>query len=335
MCTLRSATGLEVEVLGYGASLRRVRVPMPDGLRDVSLFLDDMAAYEDPVWNPSIGAVVGRFGNRIARGRFTLDGVEHQVDVNHGDHHLHGGADGLGRQVWEFTDLTSSSARLRVHSPDGHCGYPGAVTAEVVYRLDANSLAIDIEATTTSATVVNLTNHGYWNLAGVGSGSVLDHRIVVGASRWVEVDTEAIPTGRLREVAGTRFDLRTPGTVGASPAPTADDGVLTGYDHCFVIDDAIGGDGEADTSELRHAATVTSPDNLAMAVYTNQPGVQVYTGNFLDSAGAAGVPHTAHAAVCLETQHLPDSPNQPTFPTTVLRPGETWHSRTVLRFLTP
>ncbi|WP_405659096.1 galactose mutarotase [Streptomyces sp. NBC_01166] len=327
--TLDSGTGVRAEVLTYGASLHRLTVPDTTGaaasvVRSLAT-LDDYTAK-----HPYFGAVVGRYANRIAHGRFVLDGTAHHIPANDRGHALHGGPDGFHTKVWEAApDRTGDtvSVRLTLHSPDGDMGFPGALDTTVTYTLDtAGTLAVDYVSVTDRPTVVNLTNHAYFELS--GQDGILDHHLEVDADAYLPVDDDGIPLGPPAEVRGTPFDLTAPRLLGERLG--AEDAQLRaagGFDHCWVLRDAGGG--------LRRAARLTAPDAArVLEVWTTEPGIQVYTANQLDGSftDGTGRRHERHGAICLETQHLPDSPNRPDLPTTVLRPGETARSRTELRF---
>ncbi|MFI6601171.1 aldose epimerase family protein [Nonomuraea sp. NPDC050536] len=288
---------LRAAVLSYGAILQRLEVAGVNVVLGLGTLQDYLTR------SRYFGAVVGRYGNRIAGARFTLDGVEHRLPVNNGPNSLHGGIEGFDKKVWTIADRTSRSVTLTLVSPDGDQGYPGTLTASVTYTLDGDGLRLDYTAETDAPTVVNLTNHTYFNLA--GSGDVLGHVLRMDAARYLPVDEHKIPTGELAPVKGTDFDFTTPHPIGARM-----DG---GYDHCFVLDGPV---------EVR-------VPGLAMLMTTTEPGVQVYAGGMLDRPAT---PYGPHAGLCLETQHFPDSPNQPAFPTTVLRPGERRTSSTTYRF---
>jgi aldose 1-epimerase len=329
---LRSARGLEVDVASYGGIVTRLLVPDREGgLADVVLGYDSLPAYE--AGTSYFGAIVGRYANRIAGGRFTLDGEEVRLATNDGPNHLHGGLRGFDRVVWDAEPFESDSAvgvRLTHVSPDGDQGYPGTLRATVTYALTGEALRIEYEATTDAPTVLNLTHHGYWNLAGHASGEILDHELRIAATRFTPVDSTLIPTGELRRVAGTPFDFREPTRVGTRIGDD-DEQLLRGrgYDHNFVLDGWTG-DGT-----LRRAATLRDPGSgRTMEVWTTEPGLQLYSGNFLDGSdvGKDGAVYRHRDALCLETQHFPDSPNHPAFPSTALRPGETFRSTTVYRF---
>ncbi len=330
--TLRNVHGLEARVITYGGIVMSLRAPDRAGrFDDVVLGFDTLDGYLRD--SPYFGAIVGRYGNRIAGGRFTLDGTAHQLATNDGKHHLHGGVRGFDRVVWraEPPDRRHGAVLTLVHtSPDGDEGYPGTLAARVTYALsDANELTVDYRATTDRATHVNLTQHTYFNLAGDGVRDVLDHELTIYASRYTPVDVTLIPTGELAPVEETPFDFRDATAIGARidhPHEQLRNG--RGYDHNFVLDRNADG-------SLALAARVTEPrTGRSVGVSTTEPGVQFYSGNFLGQVGAgirgkAGRTYGARYGFCLETQHFPDSPNKPHFPSTVLRPGEEYHSRTV------
>jgi aldose 1-epimerase len=329
--TLTNTHGLEAEILTFGATLRALRVPDRAGqLADVLHGFNDLEPYVGP--HPYFGSLVGRYGNRIKAGRFSLGGRSYQLAINNGPNHLHGGPGGFHRALWAAQPLEAPdgpSLTLAYLSPDGEEGYPGALAVVVTYTLTArNELRIDYEARTDRETVLNLTSHGYFNLA--GGGDIRGHELQVVASRYLPVDPTAIPLGELRPVAGTPFDFRHPAPLG--PRLDADDEQLRqarGFDHCYALDKAPG--------DLALAAVLSDPaSGRSMELYTTQPGLQLYTGNFLDGSiiGKGGRPYGPYSAVCLETQHFPDAPNQPTFPSTVLRPGEHYRHTTVHRMLT-
>jgi aldose 1-epimerase len=305
-------------VLTYGARLAGLTAKIGRKPRPVVLGFPDLTGYRaDRSYQ---GAVVGRYANRIAGGRFELDGTTYQLSTNDRGNTLHGGAVGFDQAIWE-AELDGDGVLLRHVSPDGDQGFPGALTAIARDSVIGDALRIDYHATTTAPTVLNLSNHAYFNLNAVGD--VLDHVLTIPASRFVAVNAELIPTGELRHVAGTPFDFRVPTRIG-SRIDAADEQLAFGhgYDHNFVLADR-----PRVTAEL--AATVSCAD-LAMEVLTTEPGVQLYTGNFL-----SGQPFPRRAALCLETQHFPDSPNQPSFPSTVLRPGTIFSSTTLYRFIRP
>ncbi|OAH09821.1 aldose epimerase family protein [Streptomyces jeddahensis] len=324
--------GTRMTVLSYGGIVQSLEIPDRNGdYANVSLGFGSLEEYVAS--SPYFGALIGRFGNRIAKGRYTLDGETHELPVNDGENSLHGGTGGFDKRVWDVEPFTSGADAglvLTYTSADGEMGYPGTLTAKVTYTLTADGdWRIDYEATTDKATVVNLTNHVYWNLAGEGSGSVHDHELEIAASRYTPVDSGLIPTGELAEVAGTPFDFRRTKTVGED-LRVADQQLLyaQGFDHNLVLDKGV-------TAEPKHFATLKDPaSGRTLKIATTEPGVQFYSGNFLDGTlvGTAGRIYRQGDALCLETQHYPDSPNQPEFPSTLLHPGETYRSTTVHSF---
>jgi len=274
-----------------------------------------------------ICAIVGRFGNRIAKGKFTLDGQEHTLATNNGANHLHGGECGFDKRNWTGEPAGANAVRFRLTSADGEEGYPGTLQVAVTYTLTAdNELRIDYAAITDKPTVLNLTNHAYWNLAGADAGSVLDHVMMLNASGFVAVDDEAIPTGEIASAADGPMDFRKAKSLAKDFAQMC--GEPGGYDHTFVID-------QAQAHALTLTAEVYEPrSGRVMTISTTEPGVQLYTGNYLNGSviGKGSKAYAKNDGFCLETQHYPDSPNQPDFPSTVLRPGETFRSTTVHRF---
>jgi aldose 1-epimerase len=324
--------GTRLKVLSYGGIVQSLEIPDREGrYANVSLGFETIEDYV--AGSPYFGALIGRYGNRIAEGRFTLDGESHQVDVNDGRNSLHGGAQGFDKRVWDvepFTEGSDVGLYLSCTSVDGEMGYPGTLTSKVTYTLTGQGdWRVDYEATTDRATVVNLTSHVYWNLAGENSGTVHDHELEIAASRYTPVDAGLIPTGALAEVAGTPFDFRRTKTVGED-LRAAHQQLLhcKGIDHNYVLDKGI-------TDEPEHIATLRDPSSgRTMRIATTEPGLQFYSGNFLDGTlvGTGGGSYRQGDAVCLETQHFPDSPNQPSFPSTVLRPGQTYRTTTVHSF---
>lgn len=330
---LTNANGMEVAITNYGGTVVSVKVPDRIGkFADVVLGFDSLDGYLDN--EPYFGALVGRYGNRIAMGRFTLDGHGYHLAQNDGKNSLHGGLKGFDKRVWSAKDASASSVpavQLSYLSQDGEEGYPGNLSVTVTYTLTAkNELKIDYGATTDKDTVLNLTNHSYFNLAGEGHGDILSHLVTIHADRFTPVDGTLIPTGQLQNVAGTPLDFRTPAAIGARI--NADDEQMKlgrGYDHNFVLNRTGGG--------LYLAAHVVEPSSgRVLEVLTTQPGLQFYTGNFLDGTvhGKGGTVYGRRSAFCMETQHFPDSPNQPQFPSVVLKPGEHFTSTTVFRFST-
>lgn len=327
--TLTNARGAQVSILNYGGVVQSIRVPDRRGrLGDVALGFDSLGRYEKD--SPYFGALIGRYGNRIANGKFTLDDKEYKLFVNNGPNSLHGGKVGFDKKVWSALPVKAARGvglDLRYLSKDGEEGYPGDLTVRVVYTwTDDDALRIVYTATTTKDTVFNPTNHTYFNLAGAGSGTVLDTRLLINAARYTPVDRTQIPTGALAPVAGTPFDFRRPTAIGARigrPNPQLIIG--KGYDHNFVLNG----------SGLRLAARAYSPrSGRVLTEYTDQPGVQLYTGNFLDGKlrGKGGRTYATRGAFCLEAQGFPDAPNHPNFPTTELKPGQVYHQTTVYQF---
>ncbi len=327
---------LTVRLASFGARLVRVEAPDRHGSRaDVVLGYRELEGYLADT-KTYLGAVVGRYGNRIAKGTFALDGETYHVPVNNGGHALHGGTEGFDRRVWTGCVLEEGAdgehgVEFTSVSPDGDMGFPGELTARVRYTLDGGALRVRYAATTTRVTVVNLTQHSYFNLAGEGSGDVLGHEVMLAADGYTPVDETLIPTGEIAPVRGTAFDFLEAKAIGRDLYEPADQlRYAGGYDHNFVLDGAA----EA-VGALRLAARVVDPvSGRTLTVRTTEPGVQFYLGNFLDGStvGVSGKPYGKHAGFCLETQHFPDSPNQSGFPTTTLRPGETMRSETVFSF---
>lgn len=327
-CTLQNARGMRVQILTYGGIVERLEVPDRAGtLANVVLGLTSLQDYE--ARSPYFGAIVGRYANRIAQGRFTLDGVACELARNDGPNALHGGMRGFSKRTWEIASSDSRRLRLAYTSPDGEEGYPGTLRVEIDYTLEDDALKLDYKAETNAATVLNLSNHSYYNLGGEGSGSALDHELTIPAERFTPVDATQIPTGELRAVESTPFDFRRPTPI-AARIRANDPQLLVGhgYDHNWVLD-APGRDG------LRLAARIRDPrSGRVLEVLTDQPGLQFYSGNYLNGTlvGPSGRAYRQGDALVLETQHFPDSPNQPHFPSTVLRPGEQFRSTTILRF---
>ena len=332
--TLDNGRGLRLSAINLGGIVTALRVPDRDGRSaNIVLGLPTLADYLKP--HPHFGTIVGRFANRIAAGRFTLDGKAHQLGLNDGVNSLHGGAKGFGTRFWDIVSLSAQEAgddiaiELRDTSADGEEGYPGEVQLTVRYTLSAsaNTWRIDYSALTDKPTVLNLSHHDYFNLA--GSGSVMDHRLMIAASRYCPVDATLIPTG-LADVASTPFDFRSATRIGERIREDHEQLLLAhGYDHNWVLDRAQGDRGLALAAQLEHEAT-----GRVMEVHTSEPGVQFYSGNFLDGSlmGSAGTSLRQGDGLCLETQHYPDAPHHPAFPSTVLRPGETYRTTTLHRF---
>ncbi|MGO9246809.1 MAG: aldose epimerase family protein [Verrucomicrobiia bacterium] len=323
--SLTNQHGVTASVMNYGATLVTLEAPDRHGhLGDITLGFDTLDGYVQRN-SPYFGCIVGRCTNRIAHGRFHLDGREYRLATNNGAHHLHGGHKGFDKAWWQAEPATGKnpSVKFTRQSPDGEEGYPGSLTVAVVYTLtDDNELIIDYTATTDKPTPVNLTNHTYFNLA--SSGTILGHEVMIPSTRFVPVNDTLIPTGEIKPVAGTPMDFTKPTPIGQRIDQVKADPV--GYDHTFVLD------GNGDEPKL--AARVRDPQSgRVLEVHTTEPGVQLYTGNFLDGsiAGKRGVAYPQHSGFCLETQHLPDSVNQPNFPSVILRPGQTYKQKTVFR----
>jgi aldose 1-epimerase len=325
---LTNANGLKAKVMTYGATLTELDVPDRDGqLGDVVLGFDDLEGYLKG--HPFFGSTVGRVANRIAKGKFTLDGKEYKLAVNNGPNSLHGGRKGFDKVVWKAEPVQKPDAaavKFSFHSRDGEEGYPGNLDATVTYTLtNDNELRLDYTATTDKATPVNLTNHTYFNLAGIKDGNMLGHELMLEADKYTPTDDTLIPTGEIKPVRDTPLDFTTPHTIGSRIARLKGD--PGGYDHNFVL----GGGGK----KLALAARVREPKTgRVMEMYTTEPGVQFYTGNFLDGKlkGKGGVVYAKHQAFCLEAQHFPDSVNHANFPSMILRPGKTYTQTTVYKF---
>lgn len=324
--------GTRLKVLSYGGIVQCLEIPDRHGRHaNVSLGYDNLAAYV--AGTTFFGATIGRYGNRIAGGRFTLDGKAYQLSVNDGENSLHGGARGFNTRVWDVEGFTSGSdvgLHLYYTSVDGEMGYPGTLRTKVTYTLTRHGdWRIDYEARTDRPTVVNLTNHTYYNLAGEGSGGIHDHELSLRAARYTPTDSGLIPTGELARVAGTPFDFRRAKAVGRDIRAGHPQLVTAkGFDHNFVLDKGV-------TTRPEHIATLRDPaSGRTLKIATDQPGVQFYSGNFLDGTlvGTSGRTYRQGDGLCLETQHFPDSPNQPSFPSTVLRPGQTYRTTTIHSF---
>lgn len=329
--TLTNKNGVEAKITNYGATLTSVKVPDRNGkMDDVVLGYDSIDGYLAK--NPHLGAIAGRYANRIANGEFKLDGKTYTLAKNNGPNHLHGGPNGFYKQLWTASDASGKDGQavsFKYLSKDGEEHYPGNLTATVTYTLtDNNELKIDYKATTDKDTVVNLTNHSYFNLAGAGNGDILKQQVKINATQFTPVDKTMIPTGKLENVAGTPMDFSTLTALGDRIDSNYDQLVLgKGYDHNYVL--ATGGSLSQQAVEAYDPST-----GRVMEVFTDQPGVQLYTANHLDGSiiGKGGKAYPARGAFCLETQHFPDSPNKPNFPTTVLKPGEKFQSTTIFKF---
>lgn len=314
--TLKNSNGVEVSITNFGGAITSIMAPDRNGeFADVALGYDTLEEY---VKNPRyLGALIGRYANRIAGGKFSLNRVEYQLAQNNGANHLHGGTKGFDKRVWTATE-TPDGLHLEYFSKDGEENYPGNLSVAVDYSLnDENDLGIDYSATTDKDTIVNLTNHAYFNLK--GQGTILDHELMLRAGSFTPISEDLIPTSEIRSVDGSRMDFRTQHVIAEG-----------GYDHNFVLDDWHSG-------VMRSVARLREPvSGRVMDVYTTQPGIQFYSGNFFDGSlkGKGGVRYEQYGGLCLETQHYPDSPNQPNFPSTVLRVGEAYHETTSYKFTT-
>lgn len=327
--TLTNARGVELKAIGYGGIITSLRVPDRAGrMDDIVLGFDSLEGYLKD--HPFFGAIIGRYGNRIGKGRFTLDGRSFTLATNNGPNHLHGGNKGFDKVLWSAEPVAGANAVAFTRtSPDGEEGYPGSLRVRVTYTLtDDNELVVEYRATTDKATPVNLTQHSYFNLAGQASGDILGHQLMLNADRYTPVDDTLIPTGEVAAVAGTPFDFRKPTAIGArinDDHPQLKAG--KGYDHNWVLNrKGIG---------LQLAARVIEPKSgRTLDISTTEPGIQFYAGNFLDGTltGKGGAVYRHRTGFCLETQHYPDSPNKPKFPSTTLRPGREYRTRTVFTF---
>ena len=328
--TLTNANGVNAKILDFGGVLYEMNVPDKDGnLGNVSCNYPTIPEYQDV--RPYFGSLVGRYGNRIAKGKFTLDGVEYSVPVNNGENALHGGLKGFDQVIWAATpaaDENGASLTLKYTAKDGEEGYPGNLAVVVVYTLgNDNTRKIDYAATTDKATPINLTNHTFWNLGGATSGTIRDHILQLNASRYLPTDAGLIPTGEVASVEGTPLDFRKAKPIGQDIDKVTEEQFNGGYDHCIVLDQAKPG-------EMGLCAIAKDPKTgRVMKIETTEPAVQFYSGNFLDGSTKVGdYVYAKHTAFCLETQHYPNSPNQPEFPSTILKPGETYRHTTVHTF---
>jgi len=329
---LKNKNNAEIAITNYGARVVSMLVPDKNGvMTDIILGYDSIGKYIHQPEN-FFGSIVGRYGNRIAKGKFKLEGKQYTLGTNNGANHLHGGKKGFFARVWDGQKLNDSTLELTYLSKDGEEGYPGNVHIKVTYTLSGdstNQLKINYEATTDKATVLNATNHSYFNLNGQGSGTINDHLLMLNADNYTPVDSTLIPTGKIEPVAGTPFDFRQPTAIGAridSPSQQLKFG--KGYDHNFVLNPNKG-------SGLNLAGTVQGDQSgIFMQILTDQPGIQFYGGNFMDGTNPlkGGKKDAWRTAFCLETQHFPDSPNQPSFPSTELKPGQTYQTTTIYQF---
>ncbi len=329
--TLRNSNGVEMSVINYGGIITSLKTIDKQGqFADVVLGFDSLSSYLKG--SPYFGALIGRYGNRIAKGKFTLDGTSYKLATNNNENHLHGGLKGFDKVFWNIEVLPdSSSLKLTYTSADGEEGYPGNLSSEVVYTLtDADELKIDYHASTDKKTIVNLTQHTYFNLTGDANQDILSHQLMMDAPQLLPVDKTLIPTGELKSVTNTPFDFNTSTTIGSRIAQ--DDAQLKfglGYDHCWVLK-------PSDGKTLRKVAELSEPTSgRVIEVSTTEPGLQFYSGNFLDGTliGKGGIAYKHRSGLCLETQHYPDSPNKPSFPSVVLSPGEHYSTSTVYKFL--
>lgn len=326
--TLTNRNQVEAAITNYGGIVVLLKTPDRQGkLADIVLGFDSLDGYLKG--HPYFGAIIGRYGNRIAKGKFTLGGTEYKLAANNGENHLHGGTKGFDKVVWKARQAGPNQLELSYTSKDGEEGYPGNLAVRVTYTLtDANELKIDYSGSTDKETVVNLTNHSYFNLAGAGEGDILGHEVLIRASRFTPVDAGLIPSGELKPVKGTPFDFVYTRTIGERIGTNDQQLILgKGYDHNYVLESRGGA--------LALAARVREPaSGRMMEVLTTEPGLQFYTGNFLDGSitGKGGKVYRQRYGFCMETQHFPDSPNKPEFPSVVLTPGKTYQSTTVYRF---
>jgi len=333
--TLTSEHGMTVKVTNYGATVTAIIVPDRNGkLADVALGYDSLEQYINAIEKPYLGAIVGRYGNRIAKGQFSIDGETYPLATNNGENHLHGGQLGFDKVIWNAKPVSGdgwSGVELSYLSKDGEEGYPGNLQVSVNYKLsNDNTLTVEYLATTDKATPINLTQHTYFNLKGEGEGTILDHQLMLNAKHFTPVDRGMIPTGKLEPVADSPFDFTTPKPIGRDieqDHEQLDFGL--GYDHNYVI---VG-----ERGIMKLAAHVYEPSSgRTLEIHTQEPGIQFYCGNFLNGKlkGKSGKLYVHRGGFCLETQHYPDSPNQPDFPSSILRPGEEYRTKTTFRFST-
>jgi aldose 1-epimerase len=321
--TLKNTNGVVIKITNYGGTITSIIAPDKNGMMgDIVLGFDSLQPYVDGC--PYFGSIIGRYGNRINKGKFSLDGKEYELTINNGKNHLHGGKIGFDKVVWESEIIDKDSIdilKLTYYSKDGEEGYPGNLSATVYYSLNNyNELVIEYETETDRTTIVNLTNHSYFNLA--GKGSILDQKLKIAANNYTPVDTNLIPTGEIANVNGTPFDFTIQHTIGERIGQ-----VPGGYDHNFIL--------TRTSSDIEWCASLEdTTSGRKLDVYSTEPGLQFYSGNFLNSniTGKYGQVYNKYAALCLETQHFPDSPNNPAFPSTVLKPGEKYHTKTIYRF---
>jgi aldose 1-epimerase len=331
--TLKNSGGMTMTVMNYGGIITSLTAPDKNGtFEDVVLGYDSLSGYLKS--SPYFGALIGRYGNRIGKGKFSLDGKNYQLAQNNNGNSLHGGPNGFDKRFWnieEYSVNNGAAIKLTYTSKDMEEGYPGTLNAQVIYHLtDSNELKIFYEATTDKPTVINLTQHTYFNLSGNAKSDILQHELLLGADQFVPVDKTLIPTGELKAVSETPFDFKTPTAIGSRIDKKDQQlGFGLGYDHCWVLNS------KGDTSKV--AATLHDPaSGRVMSVYTSEPGIQFYSGNFLDGTitGKYGVVYKQRYGLCLETEHFPDSPNKKNFPSVVLKPGETYRTQTIYSFST-
>ncbi|WP_184545519.1 aldose epimerase family protein [Mucilaginibacter sp. FT3.2] len=330
---LQNKNGISIAITNYGASIQAINVPDKDGnVADITLGYDDVEGYvNDPYYT---GAIVGRFANRIAGGLVTLDGEQHQLTVKPGGFHHHGGAVGFNKKVWQakhFAQKDKTGVTLEYISPDGEEGFPGELATTVTYTLNnKNQLVVDFKAKTTKTTLVNLTQHAYFNLSGVAGSSILDHELMMPLQSYLPVNQMQVPNGTVTPVDGTPFDFRKATAIGERIGHDNEQLVLSaGYDHSWVIK-------ETDSAQVLMAGSVKDPKSgRVLNVYTTEPAVHLYTGNFIEdnSPGKNGASYMHRSGFCLETQHYPDAPNRAHFPSTVLKPGEIFTSQTIFEFI--
>jgi aldose 1-epimerase len=322
--TITNPSGMQVSILNYGGTITKIIVPDKNGnMGDVVLGFETFNGYRQKN-NPYLGALVGRYANRIAKAKFTLDGKTYNLAANNSGNSLHGGIIGFDKVIWNVEKIGDSSLKLNYQSKDGEEGYPGNLNVQTIYTLGSdNALKIEYTATTDKATPVNLTNHSYFNLSAGADSNILNHQLQLNADKFTPVNDQLIPTGQITDVKGTPMDFTTAKAIGKDIGS-----VKGGYDHNWVLN--------KNGNELQQAATVYEPNSgRYMEVFTTQPGIQFYTGNFLDGSlmfTKGNKKYGQHAGLCLETQHFPDSPNQPAFPSTILKPGETYNQTTVYKF---
>jgi aldose 1-epimerase len=335
MYTLKNNSGIQIKITSYGGIITSIIVPDRDGkMADIVLGYKNAGDYKNAIEQLYFGAIIGRYGNRIANGHFSLDGKTYSVAKNNGENHLHGGTTGFDKVDWDARFVeTDNAIELMYLSEDGEEGYPGNLQLKVTYRLThEDELVVDYYAVTDKATPVNLTQHSYFNLKGEGNGSILDHELMLNSGKFTPVNGELIPTGNISSVEGTPFDFTSAKTIGLDI--NQNDEQLSyggGYDHNWILDKTGSKDG------MSLVARVYEPDSgRCLEVHTTEPGVQLYSGNFLNGRlkGKSGKTYQKHGGFCLETQHYPDSPNRSNFPSTILRPGEEYLSTTVFKFMT-